>query len=64
MKLVNPVGRNVTTFATEVNRCTCYCANNWNAGFNQGNDYLCGCNCYWLNTNNENANLNVAVVAI
>jgi hypothetical protein len=62
MKLVNPAGRNVTTFSTEVNRCACMCYNSWNSAFNGADDYTCSCNCQSGNTNNMNSNWNSAYI--
>ena len=60
MKLVNPAGRNVTTFATEVDRCACYCANSWVSASGLASNGTCGCNCYSGNSANYNSNLNTA----
>ncbi|PJI07700.1 MULTISPECIES: CA_C0660 family putative sactipeptide bacteriocin [Clostridium] len=64
MKLVNPAGRDITTFSTEVNRCACMCAGSWSSGYNRADDVTCGCNCHWYSSDNENANLNSANAAV
>lgn len=59
MKLVNPEGRDISTFSTEVHRCPCMCNSAWASGRNRANTLICGCECS-SNKRNMNANRNAA----
>ncbi|PJI07698.1 MULTISPECIES: CA_C0660 family putative sactipeptide bacteriocin [Clostridium] len=62
MKLVNPAGRDITTFSTEVNRCACTCAGTWASQSVSGDDGTC--NCHWYSSDNLNVNLNTVIFGV
>jgi hypothetical protein len=59
MKLVNPAGRDISTFNTEANRCACMCSTSslWNSAYQSADDYTCSCECSYGDAN-SNANYN------
>jgi len=65
MKLVIPIGRDVSTFQTQANqicRCVCSTSNVHVAGYSSGFDGStgCGCKCYSGDIANRNGNRDAA----